>query len=111
MEDKVGRKITTTIEPARFKAARNGDQKYYLRHNPTLWAEFKKHYPNQQDIYNSAAAAKVNGYLGGFSNQEQFQVYGPKLGLSTSSLKRLGRQVPKRASHYIPQCKLPSNGE
>jgi peptide-methionine (S)-S-oxide reductase len=105
---KLGRPVTSTIEPVRFRLARQADQKYYLRHNASLWREFLSHYSDSQDIVNSAAAAKVNGYLGGHSDQVQFQAFAPRLGVSESSLERLSRSVPKKAKHHLPKCSLPA---
>ncbi len=105
--EKLGRPITSTIEPVQFSIARESEQKYYLRHDAVLWKEFKQHYPKTTGVTDSAAAAKVNGYLGGFSNRELFQRYAPSLGLSDSALKRLGKKVPEKAGHYLPKCSLP----
>jgi len=102
--DQSGSPITTTIESVRFKRARDSEQKYYLRHSPLLWREFQKHYPKDSEIVDSPAAAKVNGYLGGYSNQEQFRAHAPGLGLSASALAELSKRVPREARHYLPVC-------
>ena len=103
-----GSKITSTIEPANFRLASSSDQKYYLRHDPSLWSEFQKQYSKDSDIVDSPAAAKVNGYLAGNSNRKQFEAYSESLGLSPQSLARLRDRVPTKAHHWVPHCKLPA---
>lgn len=99
--------ITSTIEAVNFSLAGASDQKYYLRHDSLLWREFKGFYPHTPEIVNSAAAAKVNGYLGGHSDQTQLQTYLGNLGLSRAGTARVKSKVPKKARHFLPQCKLP----
>ena len=108
LQAKLGRRVTSTIDRAQFSLAREADQKYYLRHNSRLWKELSRHYPNKRDITNSAAAAKINGYLVGNSQQKHFQSYKDSLGLSPGALTYLQSKVPKRARHIVPQCIVPN---
>lgn len=104
MAKKLSKPITSTIEPVNFKAARDSEQKYFLRNSP-IWEDFKKNYPDG-DVMNSAAAAKINGYLGGNSEQKYFDAYAPKLGLSEASLAQLRKKVPEKATAYTPKCTM-----
>lgn len=50
---------------ARFKAANEVKQKYYLRQNKTFYNVYREIYPDTDDFINSTATARVNGYLAG----------------------------------------------
>jgi len=65
-EARIGRQVTTRVEPLRrFWPAEDYHQKYYLRSDRALAAEFRAMYPTDADLRESPAAARVNGYLGG----------------------------------------------
>jgi hypothetical protein len=51
--------------------------------------EFQAVYPGNTDFINSTAAARVNGYLGGYGTPEEINATIERLGLSTAGQKRL----------------------
>ena len=95
-EAALGEPIHTAIVPATdFTAAEDYHQKYYLRNNRLLNEELKATYPDAEALADSTAAARINGYLGGYGNRESLQEILPDLGLSEEArrelLKRAGR--------------------
>ena len=107
LEKRLKRSVHSSIESANFSPARDSEQKYFLRQNSRLWSELSRVFPNPKALANSAVAAKVNGYLAGYGDQEQFQRYRNQLGLSQESLRFLQKRVPRKARHFVPQCRLP----
>jgi peptide-methionine (S)-S-oxide reductase len=68
---KLGTKIHTEILPYEgFYLAEPYHQKYRLRSARDMMAEFSAMYPLEDDFVNSTAAARVNGYLGGYGSPE-----------------------------------------
>jgi len=53
-------------------------------------------YPLQEDFMNSTAAARINGYLGGYGSIEDLKDELPGLGLSPAAGKKLMGVVEKR---------------
>jgi peptide-methionine (S)-S-oxide reductase len=79
-------KIRTEISPLSvFYLAEDYHQKYYLQSTPELMNEFRSFYPVHKDFVNSTAAARVNGYLGGYGMLISLQAELADLGLSESS--------------------------
>ena len=94
VEKEIGRKLATAIEPLRkFTMAEDYHQKYYLRQEGRLKAEFSAIYPDQADFRDSPAAAKVNGFVSGMGTEKELKVVLPQLGLSEEGEKNLLRRV------------------
>ena len=84
--------LHTLIAPANhFYRAELYHQKYQLRRQRDLFDEFKAMYPNPWNIVDSTAAARTNGYLGGYGTLKQLKAELPLLGLSDQSRRRLWR--------------------
>jgi peptide-methionine (S)-S-oxide reductase len=86
--------IVTEIVPfAEFYLAEAYHQKYYLQRVPELMREFRTIYPVVQDFINSTAAARVNGYVGGYGSSEVLKTEIDSLGLSPTGNKKLLKMV------------------
>lgn len=66
----------------KFYQAEDYHQKYYLQGVPGLLQEFNEFYPEFQDVVNSTAAARVNGYIAGYGDTTSLSRELKDLGLS-----------------------------
>ena len=83
-------KIYSEITPSeKFYLAEDYHQKYRLRQERDIMREFKAMYPSFDDIVNSTAAARVNGYLGGHGSLLMLMKDLDKMGLSRESGQKL----------------------
>ncbi len=90
----LGKWIETPIEPAGvFTRAEDYHQKYYLRHAGIVYEELAARYPEDRDLVDSTAAARLNGYLGGNGTLEQLEREAPLLGLSDEALAVVRERV------------------
>lgn len=99
-----GKIFTEIVAAAEFYLAEAYHQKYSLRGEPDLMKEFHAMYPNNNDFMNSTAAARLNGYLGGYGTLEVLQAELDSYGLSPSARKRLLAITKRRG--LSPGCKL-----
>jgi hypothetical protein len=90
IEKKTGSEVKTKILPhKKFYIAEDYHQKHALQRYPEFVEEFRAMYPSAGDFVSSTAAARVNGYLGGYGNCDDIRADIEGLGLSDSGKKRL----------------------
>ncbi len=109
-EDKLTKKIYTEIVPfSAFYLAEDYHQKSYLRLFPEVLMEYERIYPDLNNLVNSTAVTRVNGYLGGYGTIQDLERDLSSFGLSPSSAKLL-LEIGKRAlssSNEGPVCPTP----
>lgn len=88
--------VHTRVEPlSRFHRAEDYHQKYYLRGAGEIMTDFAAIYPDGREFADSTAAARVNGYIGGYAGMERFERDLPRLGLSPRGERFLRRVVER----------------
>ncbi len=86
LETVLRRPVVTRIGPLdRFYRAEDYHQKYRLRNTPALMREFSAMYPRDMEFVDSAAAARVNGYLDGVGSCARLEAEVADFGLSTEA--------------------------
>jgi len=84
-----GKVYTEVIPFTAFFLAEDYHQKYRLQQQGDLLREFKTVYPNMDDLVNSTAAARVNGYLDGYGDLSAIEAQVGSLGLSPEGANKL----------------------
>jgi hypothetical protein len=102
MAAKLKREILTEILPAsKFYIAEDYHQKYHLQGESKLMEEFKLMYPAMENFVASTAAARVNGYIGGYGTIGSLETEVNSFGLSPEGVKRL-RDIVYGSKRYNP---------
>ena len=96
----LGVPLATRVEPLKqFWLAEDYHQKYYLRNDRSLSADFKAMFDGDEVAFrDSTAAARVNGYVAGSGDRAQLAREIAFLGLSEPGRNRLITRVGDSAS-------------
>lgn len=91
------RKIHTEILPAEtFYLAEDYHHKYLAQNTPRIWGDILEIYrDNPTGWINSTAAARLNGYVGGYATAAQLEKEIDSLGLSSPAQEHLRRLVQR----------------
>ena len=94
------RNIHTEIIPAStFYLAETYHQKYLLQNSPKFWGEIIDIYRDSEEWINSTAAARLNGYVGGYGTLDQLEEEIDRLGLPETRQEEL-RRIVQRFEKY-----------
>ncbi len=94
MEEKTGRTVHTQVLPLKsFTLAEDYHQKYLLRRDTDLMRQMKRFYPTLMGLVDSTAAARLNGYVGGYGSMVQLERELELLGINDASQKTLTELV------------------
>ncbi len=86
----IGDQVFTQIVPfSEFYLAEAYHQKYRLQQAPDLLEEFRAIYPDDRDFINSTAAARFNGYMGGYGTVAALEAELRGLDLPADTQERL----------------------
>jgi len=89
-QEALGKKIYTDIELySNFYPAEDYHQKYALRQTEPYIGEMLAIYPTVDDLRDSTAAAKLNGFVYGYGDLLQVEALLPDLGLSAEAQETL----------------------
>ena len=90
LASKTKEKIATSIEPySGFYLAEDYHQKHSLRSYPEIMRELGKMFPDIKRLIDSAAATRVNGYLGGYGSCDSLKEEIESFGLSQGAKETL----------------------
>jgi peptide-methionine (S)-S-oxide reductase len=95
-----GKVYTEVIPFTDFYLAEDYHQKYRLQQQSNLFQEFKTMYPNMEDLLNSTAAARVNGYLDGYGDLKEIEAQVGNLGLSPEGANKLVDMVKRSKKRW-----------
>lgn len=86
----IGDQVFTQIVPfSEFYLAETYHQKYRLQQAPDLLEEFRAIYPDDGGFINSTAAARFNGYMGGYDTPATLEAKIRELDLPPQTQQRL----------------------
>jgi peptide-methionine (S)-S-oxide reductase len=99
VEEQTGASVHSEIAPVgEFYPAEDYHQKYLLKMRPDLTGELQRMYPRAKEFNDSTAAARINGYVGGYGTSAQLIREIDSLGLSPQSRTSLTETVRARES-------------
>jgi peptide-methionine (S)-S-oxide reductase len=102
-EERQGIKLQTVILPyTNFYLAEDYHQKYYLRTNSVLFQEISLVYPDNNDLVNSTAAARLNSYVAGFGDEAIAKTRLDEYGLSAAGREELLKVVERGLKPVYP---------
>ena len=98
--EKTGRWFNRTIKTEilvaeTFYLAEDYHHKYLVQHSPRLWGDILEIYRDPHDWINSTAAARLNGYVGGYGTMAQLETEIDSLGLSPAGQTELRKLVER----------------
>jgi peptide-methionine (S)-S-oxide reductase len=94
LEQELGLKVTTEIMPfTEFYLAEDYHQKYYLQNEQELAFEIRAYYPEFGKFVDSTAAARLNGIIGGYADDDLLAEELESYGLSPLGLDLLQRYL------------------
>lgn len=97
MEERWQETLHVEVLPAdSFYAAEDYHQKYYLQRQHELMSELRAVYPDFEDVVNSTAAARLNGFLGGARTHRLQNEDWSRYGLSATAGRILQKQARRR---------------
>lgn len=100
-ESRLGQPLYTDILPlTRFYIAEDYHQKFYLKESE-LAKDLYKIYPDPVEFRDSTAAARLNGYMGGYGDSDTIKKNLDQLGLSQTSREIL---LQAAESNLTPGC-------
>jgi len=103
-EDRLGREIMTDIVPyTKFYLAEDYHQKYYLQ-SSNFFPEILAIYPNMKNLVDSTAAARLNGYLGGYGDAAMARAQLDQFGFSEVWQKELLKVIDAGIKPVCPLC-------
>ena len=97
IEQRLGEPVRTEVLPLRsFTMAEDYHQKYLLKRETGLIRELSRIYPRHAALVASTAAARLNGYAGGYGSPQQLAREIDQLGLSTEMQDKLRMLVERK---------------
>jgi len=97
-QERTGRRLHTRIRPAAtFYRAEDYHQKFSLRRHPALLRALQAYYPNADDLTDSTAAARLNGYLAGQGSAATLAAEIDDYGLPPALREKLRAIAPRLA--------------
>ena len=97
LESRLGQTVRTEVLPLRsFTRAEDYHQKYILKREADLMQELSRIYPRHRDIVDSTAAARLNGYVGGYGSPDQLAREIETLGLSPDGRRKIKMLVHRK---------------
>jgi peptide-methionine (S)-S-oxide reductase len=108
LASELGAEVYTEVLPVgEFYLAEDYHQKYNLQRYGAYYDELSATYPETEDLVDSTAAARLNGYLAGYGTREQLEVEVGQLGLSRKLQARLASRFGMTLPPEGEQCAVP----